>query len=304
MRIDVHQHIWTQPLLDALADRDCLPFVRREDGLTVLHSANEQPYVIDVEAESPSRRAALVRSDGIDLALVALSSPIGIEALPREPARALIAAHLDGVTALPPEFAAWGPFALDRPEPDDVDELLDQGCVGVSLPAAALAGAEAFEAIGPVLDRVAARRVPLLVHPGRGPGETVAAPSLTEPLWWRPLTDYVAQMQAAWLTFAALVRRAHPDLVVVFAMLAGGAPLLSERLTARGGPAIDVRDPLAYYDTSSYGPTAVEAMARRVGAGQLVYGSDRPVIEPVPTGREVLLAGNAARLVAPLRLAA
>jgi hypothetical protein len=52
-----------------------------------------------------------------------------------------------------------------------------------------------------------------------------------------------------------------------------------------------------FYDTSSYGPVAVEATARTVGAGQLVYGSDRPVAEPITTGREVLLAENAARLI-------
>ena len=39
-------------------------------------------------------------------------------------------------------------------------------------------------------------------------------------------------------------------------------------------------------------------MARRVGADQLVYGSDRPVIEPVRTGRERLLAANGAQLFA------
>jgi predicted TIM-barrel fold metal-dependent hydrolase len=297
MQIDVHQHIWTEPLLDTLAARETLPFVRRDGGLTVLHSAYEQPYVIDVEAESPHRRASLMRTDGVDLALVALSSPIGIEALPRESADALIAAHLEGIRMLPDEFGAWAPVALDRPDPDDVDRVLRPRCVGVSIPAAALAGPQALDASWPLLERVAARRVPLFVHPGPAPSTPPSTGSLTEPLWWRPLTDYVAQMQAAWLTFAAAGRRAHPDLEVVFAMLAGGAPLLSERLAARGGPAIEVRDPLVFYDTSSYGPAAVESIARRVGAEQLVYGSDRPVVDPIPTGREALLQANGARFV-------
>src|ERR1700722_8070901 len=121
--------------------------------------------------------------------------------------------------------------------------------------------------------RVVARNVPLLIHPGRSVRQGTCEASLTEPLWWRALTDYVAQMQAAWMTFTALGRREHPQLTVLFAMLAGGAPLLSERLTSRGGPAIDLRDPRVFYDTSSYGPAAVDAMARCVGAGQLVYGS-------------------------------
>ncbi len=81
-------------------------------------------------------------------------------------------------------------------------------------------------------------------------------------------------------------------------MLAGGAPLLSERLSSRGGPELDLRDPNTYYETSSYGPAAVEMMAHRVGARQLIYGSDRPVVEPAPTGRERELQANAAELLA------
>jgi len=263
-----------------------------------LHCVGEQPYLIDVDAESPDRRARLVREDAIDVALIAVSSPIGIEALPREGSQALLQAHMAGVAALGAEFAAWGPLALEEPDPDDVDDLIAGGCVGISLPAGALAGPERLQVIGPVLERVAARAVPLLVHPGPAPRQSVPEGSLNEPLWWRALTDYVAQMQAAWLTFAACGRREHPNLVLLFAMLAGGAPLLAERLAARGGPAVDLHDPGVFYDTSSYGPGAIEAMARRVGPEQLVYGSDRPVVEPARTGREALLQATGARLMA------
>jgi predicted TIM-barrel fold metal-dependent hydrolase len=297
MQIDVHQHLWTEPLLDCLAARRTLPFVRRANGLTILHSAGEQPYLIDVDAEAGERRASLLEEDGLDLALVALSSAIGVEALPRAHARELIEAHLEGALALPDGFASWGPVALDPLDPDDVDRLLARGCVGVSLPAAALAGPDALALLAPLLARIQARGATLFVHPGPAPGTRPAAATLSEPLWWRPLTDYVAQMHAAWLTFATLGRREHPGLRVLFAMLAGGAPLLSERLDARGGPAVELRDPLIFYDTSSYGPAAVETMARRVGPEQLVYGSDRPVVEPTPTGREALLAANGASLL-------
>ncbi len=77
MRIDLHQHIWTEPPLDVLERRERLPLIRREHGLTILHSAGEQPYVIDVASESPGRRIKLVPADDLDLAVVALSSPIG-----------------------------------------------------------------------------------------------------------------------------------------------------------------------------------------------------------------------------------
>jgi hypothetical protein len=105
-------------------------------------------------------------------------------------------------------------------------------------------------------------------------------PSLGDPLWWPALTRYVADMQAAWLTLLSAGRPDHPRLAVVFAMLGGLAPLHAERLVARGGPQLDLRDPLAFYDTSSYGPAAVGCVQDVVGAEQLLYGSDRPVVDP------------------------
>jgi predicted TIM-barrel fold metal-dependent hydrolase len=307
MRADVHQHIWTRPLVEALAARDRLPLIDRRGGTMVVRSAGERLYPIDPESQAPERRLRLLEADGVELAVIALSSPIGIEALPRDSALALIDAHLEGVDALGDRFLGWGPLALDRPEPDDVDRLLARGCVGISVPAGALAGSGAIEALGPVLGRVATRQAPLFVHPGPalrpGPAFTAGADEAPEiePPWWKALTDYVAQMQAAWLAFATLGRHEHPELVVVFAMLAGGAPLLSERLETRGGPAIELSDRRVFYDTSSYGPTAVEAMARRVGAQQLVYGSDRPVLEPLPTGREATLQTNGGLLLSRAR---
>jgi 6-methylsalicylate decarboxylase len=291
-RVDVHQHIWTTPLLDALAARERLPFVRRADGLAVLHCAGEQAWAIDVASETAPRRAELARADGLDRVIVALSSPIGIEALPREEAEFLIDSHLAGLETLGSQFAAWGPVALDRPDPDDVDALLARGCVGVTLPAGALAGPDALAQIEPLLDRAEARQATVFVHPG-----PARSASLTDPLWWGALTDYVAQMQAAWLTFATVGRRRHPTVRILFAILAGGAPLHVERLAARGGPPVDLHDPLTFYESSSYGPAAIEAFARHVGPQQLVYGSDRPVIEPPQTEWDATLQANAARLI-------
>jgi predicted TIM-barrel fold metal-dependent hydrolase len=305
MRLDVHQHIWTAPLIEALAARSELPFVRLRGGIAELHAAGERPCAIDLNSEKPSRRIRLLDDDRIELAVIALSSPIGIEALHRDHAVGVIEAHLDGVQALGHRFAAWGPLPLDNPDPDDVDDVLARGCIGVSMPAGALATARELDLAAPVLDRIANRNVPLFVHPG--PGRSLSSASEApahEPPWWQALTGYVSQMQATWLAFATAGRSRHPDLTVVFSMLAGGAPLLSERLDTRGGPLVDLADPLTYYDTSSYGPTAIEAMARRVGASQLIYGSDRPVLEPLPTGREAILQSGAADLLVPARLAA
>ena len=94
------------------------------------------------------------------------------------------------------------------------------------------------------------------------------------------MTSYVAEMSAAWHAWAAWGRGEHPRLPVLFAMLAGLAPLHAERLAARGGPADAVHDPLTAFDTSSYGHRALDAMLRAVGVDRLLYGSDRPVVAP------------------------
>jgi predicted TIM-barrel fold metal-dependent hydrolase len=294
MKIDIHQHLWTEPLVQALAERTELPFVRHEQGLTVLYLAGERPYVIDLDAEAPAGRASLVESDGLDRALLCLSSPLGIEWLAREQSLSLIDAYHEGALALDDRFGVWGAIALERPDPDDVDHALSIGCVGISLPAGALASVDALTSLRPVLARLQLLGAPLLVHPGpgrptgAGVGASPAEMSLSDPLWWPALTRYVADMQAAWLAFTAAGRAQHPQLRVVFSMLAGLAPLHSERLCSRGGPSRERPDELIFYDISSYGPSAVGALEDLVGPEQLLYGSDRPVVEPLELGMQEL----------------
>jgi hypothetical protein len=112
-------------------------------------------------------------------------------------------------------------------------------------------------------------------------------------------------MHRAWHAWIAAGRPRHPRLRVVFALLAGLAPLHAPRLAARGGPADAVRDPRLFYDTSSYGAgTPLAAMRTQVGAAQLVYGSDRPVAPRADdrlSAHAAIAARNAAELVAPLR---
>jgi 6-methylsalicylate decarboxylase len=286
IKIDIHQHLWTEPLVQALTERQELPFVRDEHGLTVLYLAGERPYVIDLASDAPTRRAALVELDGLDRALLCLSSPLGIESLPREQSLPLIDAYHDGVLSLDGLFGVWGAIALDRPDPDDVDRIIGRGCVGLSLPAGALSSVEGLSNLRTVLASLELLGAPLLVHPGPGPdgSHAVGEASLGDPLWWPALTRYVADMQAAWLAFLTAGRLQHPELRVVFSMLAGLAPLHAERLASRGGPECHVPDPLVFYDTSSYGPSAIGTIAERVGAQQLLYGSDRPVVEPGELG--------------------
>ena len=294
-RVDVHQHVWTDALVGALSRRSAFPRVRRLGGDAVLELAGERPWPLDLVSERPASRAALLEADGVDRALVCLSSPLGIEALPRDEAQPVLDAFHDGAFALPDGFRVWGAIALEGSTPADVDVVLARGAVGLSLPADALATPERIERLGPVLERLERAHSPLLVHPG--PARLDDAAGL--PGWWPAVNDYVAGQVAAWHAFVAAGRRSHPSLRVVFAMLAGLAPVHAERLAARGGPAAEaVEDPLLFYDTSSYGSLAIRAVASVVGWSQIVYGSDRPVVDPggVPPTRCVTV-DNPARAI-------
>jgi 6-methylsalicylate decarboxylase len=292
---DVHQHLWPDPLLGLLAARREAPRLRRRDGGWELELAGEPVAAFDPRAHDPGARAELARADGVERVLVAPSSPLGIEEL--VDGQPLLDAFHAGVRALGEPFAAWGAIALIDPDPARVDALLDDGAAGLCLPASALAGPHELDRIGPVLERLATRGAPLLVHPG--PAAASAAPS-----WWPAMTSYVAEMHAAWLAWAAWGRAAHPELKVVWTMLAGAAPLHAERLAARGGPAGAVHDDRAWFDVSSYGPRAVDAMLRVVGVDRLVLGTDRPVADPPslaplgPAVRHAIARANPSRIFA------
>jgi hypothetical protein len=270
--IDVHQHLWPQPLLRALSLRIEPPMLVRRRAGWVLRLRGEPEAPVDLADHDPDRRAALVRADGLDRALVAPSVPLGIEALPPGEAEPLLEVYHEGMDALPNEFGAWAAVGLVDPDAAALARLLDAGFVGACVSAGALGGPQDFDRLGPLLETLERRGAPLLVHPGPAPPADVDR----MPGWWAALTGYVASMQTAWHAFAVWGRPAHPELRVCFAMLAGLAPLHRERVIARGGPAVSDRD--VFLDVSSYGGRSVDAVLREVGVDRLVEGSDRPVV--------------------------
>ena len=298
-RVDIHQHLWPEPLLRAMSRRTEPPcLAHRGDGWW-LRVRGEREARFDPADHDPGLRTALIEADGIDRALVALSSPLGVEALPATEAEPLLAAYHDGVAELPPAFGAWAAVGCADPDPGALSRLLDRGFAGTCVPCDALESPEGFDRLGPVLETLERRGAPLLVHPGPASPTPAARPS-----WWTAMTDYVAAMQRAWHAFALWGRPAHPRLRVCFAMLAGLAPLHRERLLARGGQAVS--DPDVFLDTSSYGVRAVDAVIREVGVDRLVHGSDRPVISPAarPLGDAIEVAlreRNPARLLGGAR---
>jgi 6-methylsalicylate decarboxylase len=292
--IDIHQHLWPEPLLRELSRRREPPRLERRATGWVLRLHGEPEAPVDLADHDPERRAALVDADGLDRALVAPSVPLGIEALPSGEAEPLLEAYHDGVATLGARFGAWAAVGLAEPDPAALARLLDRGFAGACVAAGALGGPTGFERLGAVFETLECRSAPLLVHPG--PATAAAG----VPGWWPALTDYVAEMQAAWHAFAVWGRPAHPRLRVCFAMLAGLAPLHRERLVARGGVAAS--DPDVFLDVSSYGARAVDAVLREVGVDRLVHGTDRPVgaSAELPLGdavRGALRSRNPSRLL-------
>jgi hypothetical protein len=284
--IDVHQHLWPQALVEALRARSSPPMLR---GWT-LHLAGEPPHQINPADHDVTARARL---DHPHLALVSLSSPLGLEDLPPDEAGALLDGWHAGAAALPAEFGAWA--AVGRLDPDlaGLADRLRAGFVGLQVPATWLTTPHRLESLAPVLAVCEQADRPVLVHPGPVPApetsraaKDLAAKDL--PGWWPAVVDYPAQLQAAWWSWHETGRALLPDLRIGFVAGAGLAPLHHERLHARGGRFGPV-DPGVFVETSSYGPQAIDGLIRILGIDAVIRGSDRPYAKPVKFG-----FGNAA----------
>jgi hypothetical protein len=268
--VDVHQHLWPPRLIEALRDRHAPPRLR---GWT-LELDSEPDYRVDPRHHDVDLRQVEAAAGGLDLALVSLSSPLGIELLPQSESRELLDAYHDGALELPAPFGAWAAACLTEVDAGAVERELARGFAGLQLPANALADARGYARMAPLLDVLEEAGRPLFIHPG---------PALVPrdvPSWWPAIVSYVQQMHEAWYAFRAFGRPRHRRLRVCFAMLAGLAPLHGERFLARTGQRTVV-DEHAFLDVSSYGTRAVDATVRVLGIDVLVEGSDRPYASPV-----------------------
>ncbi len=293
--IDVHQHLWPDDVLRTLERRSEPPCATWNGARWRVDLPGEPSFDIDPADHDPEER---VRDLGVDQALVALSSPVGIEALPLREAWSAAAAWTEVARTLPPR---WGGGARSpsrcpgRRRPISARSAISDGAAGVCVAATQLATPRAAERALPLLEAVASAGGTAFLHPG----PVAKALDRGAPGWWAPATGYVTQQHAAWHAFHLVVRPHLPGLRVIFALLAGLAPLHAERTALRSGLEQDsaLRDPLTFYDTSSYGPRAVGAMATAVGIGQLVHGSDYPVVGTAPDSVEEAFTPGIADLV-------
>ncbi|HXY81915.1 MAG TPA: amidohydrolase family protein [Gaiellaceae bacterium] len=271
---DLHQHLWPGPLVEALSARTSPPCLR--DGMLLIEP--EGAFEIDPAVYGLEACIAGLDRAGIDVAVVSCPPTLGIERLPDEEAEPLRQAYHDGARAAI-EASGGRVLALSMARPLD-------GFVGTMLAADDLAD---LERIAPALDEAAGRGTFVFVHPG-----CPARPPAGAPAWWAPVVDYTAQMQRAYGAWLVRGSDRWPDLRVVFAILAGGAPFQLERMQARGFDIGGSLRPTIYLDTASYGRRALELCLATFGARQIVFGSDAPVIDAALTLDHVRSFGQAA----------
>ncbi|GAA2861078.1 hypothetical protein Acy02nite_57490 [Actinoplanes cyaneus] len=275
MLFDCHQHLWPARFVEALRRRDSYPYLRD----WTLHLPGEAPYPVDPAAHDITRRREREIAEGRSQVLLSLSSPLGIEHLPGDDGAELVALWHESTAELPDPYRIWAAAAIPDPDPSALAKVLrEERVAGLQLPATALSEPDDITRMGPLLAEAELAGKPVLVHPGPAPA---CAPDL--PGWWPAMVPYVAQQHRAWLAWHIAGRRAHPRLRIAFVALAGLAPLHHERLAARGGE-LGPLDPHVYYETSSYGTRAIDALVRVVGVDPIVHGSDRPYAESIDPG--------------------
>jgi hypothetical protein len=260
--IDLHQHLWPPPLLEALGRRRSPPLLSGSR----LELAGERASEVDLGAHDLDTRLALLDKCGLDVAVVSLQPTLGIEQLPGDDGAGLVAAYEEGIVEL--AEAASGrlvPLAAGRAA---------DGFAGACVAAAELGD---LDTLGPRLDELVRRGAFLFVHPGPAESRDGA------PEWWPAVVDYTAQMQSAYAAWLATGAERWPDLEIVFAILAGGGPFQLERLRSRGIAGRDLLYENVYFETASYGRRALDLCLATFGVGQLCFGSDTPVIDPQPT---------------------
>jgi hypothetical protein len=256
---DIHEHLWPPSFFAALSARSEPPRLRGH----ALELAGAPVWELDVESHGLDARLALMDLSGLDRAVVSLQPTLGIGDLAEDEARALVDTWETGILEL--ARAAGGRIIpLAAREPAD-------GFAGLCV-----AGAELLDldALAPRLDALTETGGFLFVHPGAA----VTPPGA--PPWWTAIVDYTAEMQAAYIAWLAAGAARWPELDVVFAILAGGAPIQLERMAARGVEERSAMLPHIWFDTATYGRRALDLAMSTFGVEPMLFGSDLPVVDP------------------------
>jgi 6-methylsalicylate decarboxylase len=263
MRIDFHQHVWTNEVRDALERRSEPP--RLAGGRLALPIGGE--FHVEPQSYDPATRLQALREAGLDAAVVSLPPT-------SEPTQEVIDVWHESAPALAASSQGrFIPLAYRSARP---------GFAGSIVAARDLTD---LGRLAPLLGRLERAEQILFVHPG--PARAAAEG------WWAAGVEYSCQMQAAFAAWVARGAARWPRLQVVFALLGGGAPFQVERLIRRGLAAGAPFAPNIWFESSSYGERALELSLQTFGAARLLFGSDAPVDLVRPARSVVASFGSA-----------
>lgn len=261
---DIHQHFLPPQLVAELRARGTPP---RLDGDSLELAEGTFPF--DEGDNDLDERLALLDRDGIDVAVISLAPTMETEGEPD-----LQDAYHEGILEV--VAAAGGRL-----------KALAAGACLEGFAGACVSAHAVLRGLDTLPGELAEAGQLMFVHPG-----PPRPPPTGAPAWWTAVVDYTEQMQAAYFAWLENGVERYRDLNVVFAILAGGAPIQLERLGSRGGDPAAALHPRIHFDTASYGARALTLCVEAVGAAQLVYGSDRPVVDAAPALNALATLGD------------
>jgi len=303
MLIDVHNHFYPPPYLDAIRGGDSVVKLTVDtEGNPCLHYPGDYNVAVLGHRDIAYRQRVL-ESEGVDTQVITLTTP-GTHVEPPERAVRLARLVNDSFAAISreraPRFTALATLPLCDPEASVLE--LRRAMTELALPGAmlfsnvngvALADGR-FDTLYAEADRLGAV---LHIHPT----DPVGVEAMTE-YWLMPLVGFLfdTTLAAAKIVFSGIPAR-YPNIKWVLSHLGGAIPYLAERLD-RGWRAFpdcraNIDKPPSeylrrfYFDTVNFDPRALRLAVDFAGASQILAGSDYPhQIGSIPQMKESLAA--------------
>ena len=278
---DVHQHLWPEPFVAALRDATTPPPRRRRPDDV------GGRFALDLAPTISSTASRVLDRDGIEVAVLSLQTSLGLESLGRPSARS---SSSRGSTASGRSFASSTAGSARSPRASVRD-----GFAGVSVGSSAFARPRG-ERTGARCGR--RRRRGRLRASGGG-----SAPAPTRPAQWWDWVDRLRRRDAGGvLRLAGLRPRALAAAARRCSRSSPAAGRSSSSASRTAASTFAPRSiPNTFFDVSTHGRRAIELCIETFGVGQLVYGSDTPVVDSRPTLDAVRGFGDAVTRRSPVR---
>jgi aminocarboxymuconate-semialdehyde decarboxylase len=284
MKIDTHNHAIPEPAVDLLRKEKVYRVTIEGD---MVLGGNHVGYRLFPSFVDPAAKLAELERGGLEAAVISIAPPILYYEIDAEAGEAMCAAVNEGLAAFcahSPDRLRWmAHVPMQAPEraPVVLAEAARAGCVGVEV-GTSIAGRRLDEPeYGPFWAQAETLGLPVMIHPAYNQ----AHPALDA--WY--LQNVIGNMLETTIAVERLicagVLRDHPGARVVLVHAGGYFPYQAGRLrharTVRLELAETPEDPWAYLgqvatDTISHDEDALRFLVTRMGAGNVVMGTDLP----------------------------